>query len=136
MNLLTTEDTESTEKNTGALTGLIIGAAIEIHKVLGPGLLESTYEACLIYELQLRKLKVESQKSIPVFYKDVMLDCGYRADLIVENQVIVEIKAVTSLIPIHEAQLLSYLKLSDCKIGLLINFNVKVLRDGIKRMMI
>ena len=116
------------------LTGKIIGAAIEIHRALGPGLLESAYEACLIYELRLRKLKVEPQKSMPVFYKDVMLDCGYRVDIVVEDRVIVEIKSVGSLAPIHEAQLLSYLKLSNCKIGLLINFNVKVLKEGICRM--
>ena len=83
--------------------------------------------------MRLRKLKIESQKAIPVFYKDVMLDCGYRADLIVEDQVIVEIKSVAGIAPIHEAQILSYLKLSDCKYGLLINFNVKLLRDGIRR---
>lgn len=135
INFLTTENTELTEKEeTSSLTGKIIGAAIEIHRALGPGLLESAYETCLIYELRLRKLKVEPQKSMPVFYKDVMLDCGYRADLVVENQVIVEIKSVNTLAPIHEAQLLSYLKLSDCKIGLLINFNVKILKEGIRRM--
>lgn len=126
------EDTEYTEKN--AITGKIIGAAIDTHRALGPGLLESAYEACFIYELQLRELKVESQKPIPIFYKDVMLDCGYRADLIVEDRVIVEIKSVNSLTSVHEAQLLSYLKLSDCRIGLLINFNVKYLKEGIRRM--
>ena len=94
----------------------------------------STSKACLIYELRLRKLKVESQKSMPIFYKDVMLDCGYRVDLIVEDQIIVEVKSVSSLASIHEAQLLSYLKLSNCKIGLLINFNVKYLKQGIRRM--
>jgi GxxExxY protein len=135
MNFLTTESTEHTEKEeSGSLTGKIIGAAIEIHRALGPGLLESAYEACLIYELRLRKLKVEPQKSMPVFYKDVMLDCGYRVDVIVEDQVIVEIKSVSGIASIHEAQLLSYLKLSDCKIGLLINFNVKILKEGIRRM--
>jgi GxxExxY protein len=135
INFLTTENTELTEKEeVSSLTGKIIGAAIEIHRALGPGLLESAYETCLIYELRLRKLKVEPQKSMPVFYKDVMLDCGYRVDLVVENQVIVEIKSVNNLAPIHEAQLLSYLKLSDCKIGLLINFNVKILKEGIRRM--
>jgi GxxExxY protein len=117
----------------GALTGKIIGAAIEVHRALGPGLLESAYEACLIYELRLRRLKVESQKPLPVFYKDVMLDCGYRLDLVVDDQVIVEIKSVVGIAAIHEAQLLSYLKLSDCKIGLLINFNMKILKDGIRR---
>lgn len=135
VNFLTTENTELTEKEeANSFTGKIIGAAIEIHRALGPGLLESAYETCLLYELRLRKLKVEPQKPMPVFYKDVMLDCGYRVDLVVENQVIVEIKSVNSLAPIHEAQLLSYLKLSDCKIGLLINFNVKMLKEGIRRM--
>lgn len=135
MNFLTTESTEHTEKEEqNSLTGKIIGAAIEIHRALGPGLLESAYEACLIYELRLRKLKVEPQKSMPVVYKDVMLDCGYRVDIVVENRVIVEIKSVSSLAPIHEAQLLSYLKLSNCKIGLLINFNVRILKEGICRM--
>ena len=137
MNFITTESTELTEKEeTNSLTGTIIGAAIEIHRSLGPGLFESAYETCLIYELKLRKLKIESQKSMPVFYKDVMLDCGYRADLVVEEQVIVEIKSVNGIAPIHEAQLLSYLKLSDCKIGLLINFNVRILKEGIRRMRI
>jgi GxxExxY protein len=124
--------TESVEE-TGILTGKIIGAAIEVHRILGPGLLESAYEACLIYELRLRRLKVESQKPLPVFYKDVMLDCGYRLDLVVDDQVIVEIKSVVSFAAIHEAQLISYLKLSDCKVGLLINFNMKILKDGIRR---
>lgn len=132
-NLSTTEPTELTETKPDSLTGNIIGAAIEVHRALGPGLLESTYEACLIYELRLRKLKVEHQKSIPVFYKDVILDCGYRVDIVVDERVIVEIKSVSTIIPIHEAQLLSYLKLSDCKVGLLINFNVKILKDGIHR---
>ncbi len=135
MNFLTTEHTEITEKeDPNSLTGKIIGAAIEIHRALGPGLLESAYEACLLYELRLRKLKVKPQKAMPVFYKDVMLDCGYRVDLVVEDQVIVEIKSVSSLASIHEAQLLSYLKLSNCKIGLLINFNVKILKEGIRRL--
>lgn len=123
---------ESIEE-TSALTGTIIGAAIEVHRALGPGLLESAYEACLIYELRLRRLKVESQKPLPVFYKDVMLDCGYRLDLVVEDLVIVEIKSVNGIAAIHEAQLLSYLRLSECKIGLLINFNMKILKDGIRR---
>ena len=91
------------------LTGNIIGAAIDVHRALGPGLLESAYEACLLYELRLRRLKVEAQKPLPIFYKDVMLDCGYRLDLIVEGQVIIEIKSVNAIAPIHEAQLLSYL---------------------------
>ena len=121
------------QEESDALTGKIIGAAIEVHRGLGPGLLESTYETCLVYELRLRKFKVESQKPMPVFYKDVMLDCGYRADLVIENQVIVEIKSISNLAANHEAQLLSYLKLSDCRVGLLINFNVKILKEGIRR---
>jgi GxxExxY protein len=130
----TTELTEHTEEAYRSLTGKIIGAAIDVHRALGPGLLESAYEACLVYELRLRELKVEQQKPLPIFYKDVMLDCGYRLDLVVEDQVIVEIKSVGELAPIHEAQLLSYLKLSDYKIGLLINFNVKILKEGIRRL--
>ena len=126
------ENTEPTEREIN-LTVKIIGAAIDVHRILGPGLLESAYEACLVYELRFQKLKVESQKAIPVFYKDVTLDCGYRADLIIEDQVIVEIKSVAGIVAIHEAQILSYLKLSNCKYGLLINFNVKLLRDGIRR---
>jgi len=131
--MLTNLAAESIEETSNSLTGKIIGAAIEVHRALGPGLLGSAYEACLIYELRLRRLKVESQKPLPVFYKDVMLDCGYRLDLVVNDQVIVEIKSVTGFTSIHEAQLLSYLKLSDCKIGLLINFNMKILKDGIRR---
>jgi GxxExxY protein len=103
---------------------------------LGPGLLESTYEACLSYELRLRGLKVEQQKSMPIIYKDVMLECGYRLDLIVENQVIVEIKSVNEFAPVHEAQMLSYLKPRGGGRGLLINFNVKLLKNGIRRMKI
>ena len=137
MDFFTTEPTEITEsKEKDALTGEIIGAAIEVHRALGPGLLESAYVSCLAYELQLRKLKVEREKPLPIFYKDVMLDCGYRLDLVVEDRVIVEIKSVNALAPIHEAQLLSYLKMSNYKIGLLINFNVKMLKDGIRRMKI
>jgi len=140
MNIFTTrsasslESTEATEEENNTITGNIIGAAIEVHRALGPGLLESAYEACLVYELRLRKRKIESQKAIPVFYKDVMLDCGYRADLIVDDQVVVEIKSVSNIAAIHEAQLLSYLKLSGCRIGLLINFNVHYLKEGIRRM--
>jgi GxxExxY protein len=130
----TTELTERTERETDPLTSIIIGAAIDVHRELGPGLLESAYEACLVYELRLRKLKVEHQKPLPIFYKDVMLDCGYRLDLVIEHQVIVEIKSIHAITPLHEAQLLSYLKLSDYKRSLLINFNVKLLKDGIRRM--
>ena len=115
------------------LTERIIGAAISVHKELGPGLLESTYEACLAYELAEREMKFERQKNVPIIYRSIRLDCGYRVDLLVEGKVIVEIKAIERLEPIHEAQLLSYLKLSGCKVGLLINFNVKILKSGIRR---
>ena len=119
------------------LTGIILSAAIEVHRALGPGLLESAYVNCLIYELKLRGLKIEHEKPLPVFYKDVMLDCGYRLDLVVEGQVIVEVKSVKTILPLHEAQLLSYLKMSDCKRGLLLNFNVLMLKDGgIRRMIV
>ncbi len=116
------------------LTETIIGAAIRVHRELGPGLLESTYEACLSYELVEASLSIERQVALPVRYRGVNLDCGYRIDLLVEKAVIVELKAVNRFEPIHEAQLLSYLKLSDCNVGLLINFNVKLLRNGIRRM--
>lgn len=133
--ITTTKNTEFTEKGeTDPLTSTIIGAAIEVHRALGPGLLESAYEACLIHELCLRRLKVEHQKPLPIFYKDVVLDCGYRLDLVVENTVIVEVKSMNCIIPIHEAQLLSYLKMSDYDVGLLINFNVRMLKEGLRRM--
>ncbi len=116
------------------LTENIIGAAIEVHRALGPGLLESAYEACLVCELRSRGLKVEHQKPLALTYRDVKLECGYRLDLLVEGLVIVEIKTVDHIHPVHRAQLLSYLKLSDLRLGLLINFNVKLLKDGICRM--
>jgi GxxExxY protein len=116
------------------ITDTIIGSAISVHRALGPGLLESAYEACLSFELADRGLSVERQKALPVVYRDVRLDCGYRIDLLVEEKVIVELKAVDRVEPIHTAQLLSYLKLSDCKLGLLINFNVRVLKNGIRRL--
>ena len=115
-------------------TEAIIGAAIEVHRELGPGLLESAYEACLFYELTQRGLDVLRQVKLPITYKGVELDQGYKIDLLVQRSVVVEVKAVDRLDAIHEAQLLSYLKLSGCKVGLLLNFNVRVLRDGIKRM--
>ena len=115
------------------ITEAIIGAAIEVHRALGPGLLESAYATCLVYELRERGYKVLQEVPLPLIYKEVKLDCGYRLDLFVNDAVIVEVKSVESLAPIHEAQLLSYLKLADCKIGLLINFNVKMLKHGIKR---
>ena len=116
------------------ITDIIIGRAIAVHRALGPGLLESAYEACLRFELTERGLYVEQQKPLPVVYRDVRLDCGYRLDLVVENRVIVELKSVDKLLPIHDAQLLSYLKLSGCTVGLLFNFNVTVLTSGMKRL--
>jgi len=121
------------EGNSAQITEKVIGAAIEVHRHLGPGLLESTYEACLAFEMVSRGLRVERQKELPVVYRDVHLDCGYRLDLLVENQIIIELKAIDALLPIHEAQLLSYLKLSGLKVGLLLNFNVRLLSNGIKR---
>jgi GxxExxY protein len=115
------------------LTEIIIGAAIEVHKELGPGLLESTYEACLVFELMQRGLKVEKQKELPVIYKGILIDCGYRLDVLVEDLVILELKAVEKLDRIHEAQVMSYLKLSGKHVGLLINFNVLQLIKGLKR---
>ncbi|MHC4601138.1 MAG: GxxExxY protein [Planctomycetota bacterium] len=111
----------------------VIGAAIEVHRVLGPGLLESAYEHCLAYELVQRGFEVERQKPLPVIYKDTQLDCGYRLDLIVENSVIVEVKSLEQVVPVHKAQLLSYLRLAKSPLGLLINFNVKLLKEGIHR---
>jgi GxxExxY protein len=111
----------------------IIGAAIEVHRHLGPGLLESAYESCLVFELRKLGLRVEEQKPLPVIYKEVKLDCGYRLDLVVEDEIIVEVKAVETLLPIHDAQLLSYLRLAHKRVGLLLNFHVPVLKSGMKR---
>ncbi len=116
-----------------SITRRIIGAAIEVHRRVGPGLLESAYEACLTFELRQFGFNVEAQKPLPLVYRDVKLDCGYRLDLVIEDAVIVEIKAVDQLAPIHEAQLLSYLRLSGKRVGLLINFHVRVLKNGLKR---
>jgi len=132
---LTTEVTENTEpiKNANELTEIVIGCAIKVHRALGPGLLESEYEICLCRELSLRGIPLKRQVAILVEYKGVKLDCGYRADLIVGLKILVEIKAVDQLAPIHEAQLLSYLKLSGLNVGLLINFNERVLTHGVRR---
>lgn len=111
----------------------VIGAAIEVHKSLGPGLLESAYESCLCHELIQRGVSVQRQHPLPLIYKGVQIDCGYRLDLLVENCVIVELKSVEQVKPIHEAQLLSYLKLSGCTVGLLLNFNSMRMVDGITR---
>jgi GxxExxY protein len=116
-----------------SLCGMIIGCGMRVHTALGPGLLESAYEECLFYELQQEGLRVGRQIPVPLVYKEVKLDCAYRLDLIVENKVIIEVKAVESLNPIHSVQLLTYLKLTNCKLGLLLNFNVRHLKEGIKR---
>lgn len=139
MENFTAEDAEGAEENEmkerlDGITEQIIGGAIAVHKALGPGLLESAYEACLVYELRQRGLKVERQKELPIIYGEVKLDCGYRLDLFVEDSVIAELKAVDRLASIHEAQLLSYLKLANCRLGLLINFNVTLLKRGIRRL--
>ena len=111
----------------------IIGAAIEVHRHLGPGLLESAYEECLCYELQKQNIPFKRQVKLPVQYKGVKLDCGYRLDIVVDNLVILELKAVKKLLPIHDAQVLTYLKLAKLRLGILINFNTAVLKNGIKR---
>ena len=111
----------------------IIGAAITVHRALGPGLLESTYEACLAYELVQLGLKVERQKELPVRYRGVVIDCGYRMDLIIEDAIVVEVKSIEQLLPIHQAQVMSYLRLSGLRVGLLLNFNVRILKQGLKR---
>ena len=118
------------------LTGTVIGAAIEVHRILGPGLLESAYEECLCRELTLRNIPFERQMPLPLKYKGTAIDCGYRLDMVVGQEVVVELKACSSLEPIHEAQLLTYLRLTGIKVGLLINFNVPVLRDGIRRLVV
>lgn len=128
MNNCTTEITEDAEVGTRSnqLTENVIGAAMEVHRSLGPGLLESSYELCLCRELSLRGIPFERQKAIPIEYKGVKLDCGYRADLLIDGRVLVELKAIESLLPIHEAQLLSYLRLGGWSVGLIINFNVPI----------
>jgi len=121
---------------TTRLTSKIIGAAVEVHRSLGPGLLESAYEHCLAHELALRGIPFERQVMLPVLYKGVNVDCGFRIDLLVEREVVVEVKAVEALHPLHQAQLLTYLKLGGWRVGLLINFNSGVLKEGIRRMVL
>jgi GxxExxY protein len=118
------------------LTGRILGCAYTVHSALGPGLLEKTYEECLYYELRQNGFVVEKQKEIPLKYKDIWLEVGYRLDLLVENRIILELKAIESLHPVHVAQILTYLKLTGCQIGYLINFNVQSLKYGIKRFIV
>ena len=115
------------------ISKVVFNAALNVHKALGPGLLESAYEACLFYELEKTDLKIEKQKALPLIYEEVKLEAGYRIDIIIENKFIIEIKAVEALNDVHLAQLLTYLKLSDCKLGMLINFNVSLIKKGIKR---
>jgi GxxExxY protein len=119
--------------NINQITEKIIGCAIDVHKELGPGLLESAYEECLMYELKQAGLIAERQVPVPVVYKEIKLDCGYRIDILVEKKVIIELKTVDALIPVHQAQILTQMKFAKKEIGLLINFNVTLLKNGIKR---
>jgi GxxExxY protein len=133
----TTENTETTEPDGDRMVRIsaaVIGCAIDVHRFLGPGLLESAYEHCLAYEIGAKGHRVNRQQQLPVVYRGVRIDCGYRLDLVVDSLVIVEVKAVESLQPIHTAQLLSYLRLSGLSLGLLINFNVNLLKQGIRRL--
>ena len=125
--------TQNAKMEVDEITEQIIGAAIDVHRALGPGLLESSYEACLVHELEERRLHFERQKTLPLTYKGVSVDCAYRVDLVVEREVIVELKSVARVEAIHGAQLISYLKLSGYHVGLLINFNVKQLATGVRR---
>jgi len=127
------KNTTAAAQDHNRITEAVIGAAMDVHRELGPGLLESADEACLAYELAQRGFTVERQKEMPVTYRGIAIDCGYRMDLLVEGKVVVELKAIEALLPVHEAQLLSYLRLSGCRVGLLINFNVKMLKAGIRR---
>ena len=130
MNFVTRQQILDVNKTTEA----IIGAAIEVHRHLGPGLLESTYEECLCEELSLRKITFKRQVALPVVYKGKKLDAGYRIDLLVNDEVVVELKAIDTIQPIHEAQTLTYMRLGDWQVGLILNFNVTVLKNGIKRL--
>ena len=127
------EDTETQRSNLNELSNRVIGLCIEVHRELGPGLLESAYEEALAFELTHAGLKYERQRDMPLLYKGVKLDCGYRLDLVIEGELIIELKAATELLPVHHAQLLTYLKLEHRSLGLLINFNVPVIKNGIRR---
>jgi GxxExxY protein len=118
------------------ISKIVFESGLQIHKILGPGLLESAYEECLYFDLVNAGLKVEKQKSLPLIYKEIKLDAGYRVDFLIENKVIIEIKSIDALHPIHTAQVLTYLKLSSCKLALLINFNVSLFKDGVKRLVL
>ncbi|MBY0310851.1 MAG: GxxExxY protein [Phycisphaerales bacterium] len=126
----------ATREDIDRLSNLVIGASIEVHRELGPGLLESVYEASLLHELKLRGVAALSQVHLPLNYKGLVLDQGYRVDVVVEDCLIVEVKAIDRLLPVHEAQVLSYLRLSGVRLGLLINFNVPILREGLKRIVL
>ncbi|MFU8878003.1 MAG: GxxExxY protein [Wenzhouxiangellaceae bacterium] len=128
-----TKNTKEEQREFDALSRTVIGCAIEVHKTLGPGLLESAYQQCLAHELRLARVDFRLEASIPVRYKEVNLDCGFRADFIVGDELILELKSVDKMSQIHEAQLLTYMRLTNCHAGLLINFNVRRLKDGIKR---
>jgi len=121
------------DRRTEEVAAAIVDAAIKVHRVLGPGLLESAYEVCLAHELGLRGFELQQQLVLPVIYEGVTLDAGFRLDMVVEGRVVVELKSVDSLLPVHQAQLITYLKLSGISVGLLINFNVRMLREGLKR---
>ncbi|HEY6830333.1 MAG TPA: GxxExxY protein [Gemmatimonadaceae bacterium] len=125
--------TRRAREELNGITGEVVDSAMKVHRRLGPGLLESAYQACLVYELGSRKLSVRSQVKVPIEYEGVRIDAGYRIDLLVEDEVIVELKTVVKLLPVHDAQLMSYLRLSNRRVGLLINFQVFQLRTGIKR---
>lgn len=125
-------DTETTE-NGDPLSGAVIGAAIEVHRVLGPGLLESAYEQCLARELSLRGLEFKRQVDLPVEYKGLLLEAGYRLDFVIQGRLLIELKAVESVLPVHEAQVITYPRLSSLKTALLINFGAKTIKDGIRR---
>jgi GxxExxY protein len=131
--MLTTENTEDTEVPNKEITEAVIGSAICVHTALGPGLLESVYERCLGYELNQRGHLVEVPKAIPIIYRNVTFEVGFRADLTVDSRVLIEVKAIDQLLPVHHAQVITYLKLTGLRTGLLINFNVPLLRDGLKR---
>jgi GxxExxY protein len=115
------------------LSNVVIGAAIDVHKTLGPGLLETAYETCLCHELDLRGIEYKKQIQLPVKYKSIQLDCGYRLDVLVENKIVIELKSIEKILPIHDAQLLTYLKLGGWQLGMVFNFNVSLLKHGIKR---
>lgn len=118
------------------ITHEILDSAYKVHSALGPGLLESAYQACLVYELKRKGLKIEVEKPLPLIYEEVKLECGYRIDILVENRIVVELKTVETFTDVHTAQVLTYLKLSGCKVGLLLNFYTKSLKDGIKRLIL